>query len=265
MRTRGVGMAMTSREPGGDATRCGEVRGMRAREVACYVKSWNAAEAALGLATINSVLNAPDLLLTEPALPSSPDARPTHFGLPCDVRRPLTEPGLPSSTKSTENVFELMKYEVRGKRVAVVGHFRGLDELAATCALTILERFPQKGDLPDAACEYVLHEQDYVFITGTTLINKTLPRLLQLSRGATVAVVGPSTPMTPVLFDHGVQILAGTTVLDEARVWGLVKGGDQHGFFDAGARMLRRFAPGVEARLNLGAAGRGESVTDRRG
>ena len=33
-------------------------------------------------------------------------------------------------------------------------------------------------DFLDSACEYILPEQDFVFITGMTLTNKTLPRLL---------------------------------------------------------------------------------------
>ena len=38
--------------------------------------------------------------------------------------------------------------------------------------------------MPDPACEYILSEQDVVIMTATTLINKTMPRLLALSRNA---------------------------------------------------------------------------------
>ena len=50
--------------------------------------------------------------------------------------------------------------------------------IAPLCRLSILERDPVLGDYPDSACEYILPEQDYVFITGMTLVNKTLPHLL---------------------------------------------------------------------------------------
>jgi len=138
-----------------------------------------------------------------------------------------------------ESVFECLRRELVGKRVAVVGHFRGLESLAKECRLTILERLPHPGDLPDPACEYILPVQDYVFITGTTLMNKTLPRLLDLSQRATVVLVGPSTPMTPVLFSFGIDMLAGTTVVDAERVWTLIQEGDQHQFFEDGARMVK--------------------------
>lgn len=213
VRTSHVGMAMTLREVGGACQFVGKVRGMLAKDAAALIKSWNPQEAALGLATINSFLNAPNQILESDLL----------------LKDELSD----------ASIFECMRGELTGKRVAVVGHFRGLESLAQECELTILERKPQSGDMPDPACEYILRDQDYVFITGTTLMNKTLPRLLELSRGARVVLVGPSTPMTPILFDFGIDILAGTTVLDTERVWTLIQEGDQHLFFDDGARMVK--------------------------
>jgi uncharacterized protein (DUF4213/DUF364 family) len=42
---------------------------------------------------------------------------------------------------------------------------------------------------------------------------------------ATVMVLGPSTPLSPILFDYGVNILSGTRVVDEASVLGTVSQG----------------------------------------
>jgi uncharacterized protein (DUF4213/DUF364 family) len=53
-----------------------------------------------------------------------------------------------------------------------------------------------------------------VAITGTTLINHTLESLLDLARGKVVIVLGPSTPLSPVLFDHGVSYVCGSLVED---------------------------------------------------
>jgi uncharacterized protein (DUF4213/DUF364 family) len=67
----------------------------------------------------------------------------------------------------------------KGKKVAVVGHFSLVEkQLGCKCSLSILEREPEGTDFLDSACEYILPEQDFVFITGMTLTNKTLPRLL---------------------------------------------------------------------------------------
>ncbi|MCL5108420.1 MAG: DUF364 domain-containing protein [Chloroflexi bacterium] len=55
-----------------------------------------------------------------------------------------------------------------------------------------------------------------VAITGSTLVNRTLGDLLRLCpRDAYVVVLGPSTPLSPVWFDYGVQAVSGTVVADE--------------------------------------------------
>jgi uncharacterized protein len=123
--------------------------------------------------------------------------------------------------------------------VTVVGHSQDLDTLSGICDLTILERNPAEGDLPDPACKYVLPKQDFVFITATTLINKTFPRLLELSRNATVFLVGPSTPFAPLLFEHGIDTLAGTVILEPQSVWRAAKEGAARGIFENGAQMVK--------------------------
>ena len=100
--------------------------------------------------------------------------------------------------------------EIQKKKVTVIGHFPAIEERLGThCQLSILERSPLPGDYPDSACEYLLPEQDYVFVTGCTFVNKTFPRLLSLAQKAKLIIVGPSTPLAPVLFHHGVYGLSG--------------------------------------------------------
>lgn len=100
------------------------------------------------------------------------------------------------------------------KRVAVIGHFGNLEQFRddPDIDLTVLERRPVGADLPDPAAEYVLPGCDLVFITGSTVVNKTLPRLLELSRGAEVMLVGPTTPLAPEVFAGSVDELAGALV-----------------------------------------------------
>ena len=81
-------------------------------------------------------------------------------------------------------------------------------------------------------------EQDFVFITGTTLTNKTLPRLLALSSAAKVSLVGPSVPLVPWWFDLGIEMLAGSVVVDKPAVWTAGLEGAHRGIFDAGAWMV---------------------------
>ncbi|BCV21592.1 DUF364 domain-containing protein [Moorella sp. Hama-1] len=213
VRSRGTGLVMTPLEGHPRIKLAGGIKGMPVRELAGYIKSWHNFEAALGLAAINSVLNTPEQV----------------EGL-C---------GRSLSSQPQVNAFTYFQEQVKGKRVTVIGHFPDLESLARNCKLTILERRPREGDLPDPACEYILPEQDYVFITATTLINKTLPRLLELSRRAWVILVGPSTPMTPALFHHGVATLAGTVVVEPKMIQRVVQEGGCLEIFKRGGRMVQ--------------------------
>jgi uncharacterized protein (DUF4213/DUF364 family) len=150
VRSQGIGVAMRPREGEETVPHAGERAGMKTRELAAWVKSWNPNEAALGLAAINFALNAHEVVERR-----------------CDSL--LDRMG-------KENVFTYLLKELRGKKVAVIGHFRDLERIAAVCDLTILERRPEPGDLPDIACEFVLPKQQVVIMTATTLINKTLSR-----------------------------------------------------------------------------------------
>ena len=158
------------------------VIGMPLHEAAKMVKSWDFEEASFGLAAINAIIN---------------DAN----------KLPVTE-----------NPDAFLRYKDRclGRKVAVIGRFAYLENrLEGLCDLHVLERLPGEKDYPDAACEYLLGDMDVVFITGCTVSNKTLPRLLQLSKDAFTIISGPSTPMHPMLFDMGADALCGFCVTDE--------------------------------------------------
>ena len=213
VRSEGVGVAMSPGENNAFKLDSGRISGRKTRAIAEWIKSWNFAEAAIGLAAINSALNAPALV---------------------EQRFKWALRQHPS-----ENVFPALVDEARGKKVAVVGHFAHLEALADLCELSILERRPQPGDLPDSACEYILPEQDIVVMTATTLINKTMPRLLQLSRNARVILCGPSTPLSPILYCYGVDLLGGLVIENETEVWRAVQEGGDLALFRQGSRMVR--------------------------
>lgn len=212
VRSRGVGMALSPFNRYAAPAIVDRIAGRRVKELAELVKSWDGAEASVGLAAINSVIN-------------SREQVERMSGLAFDQ-----QPDVPA--------FEHYAPRVEGKKVAVVGHFPGLHRLQAISRVSVLERQPQEGDYPDPACEYILPEQDFVFVTSTAIINKTLPRLLELSRGAFVVLLGPSTPLTPILFEHGVASLAGTVVVDEASAWRAASEGASREVFSRGARMV---------------------------
>ncbi len=208
----GMGMAMTYRGGAHDEGPRLPLSGRPLRELAAGVKSWDLRQASVGMAAINAFHNAPERVQTW-------------------VARPLQE-------LRSEGAFSSTLENIAGKKVAVIGHFPGLEPARERCELTILERNPLDGDLPDFAAEYVLPEQDFVFITGTALTNKTLPRLLDLSTGATVALVGPSVPLVPWWFEYGVDMLAGSVVMDGPSAWRCCQEGAHRGVFEAGAWMI---------------------------
>jgi uncharacterized protein (DUF4213/DUF364 family) len=127
------------------------------------------------------------------------------------------------------------------KRVALIGHFTFVDELRSQLdSLTVLEQKPQPGDLPAEAAPEVLPFADVVAITGMTLTNHTLEGLLALcSRNALVMILGPSTPLSPLLFDHGVSLLSGVIVTDiDAVLRSLLQGANFRQIRKAGARLV---------------------------
>ena len=186
--------------------------GVEARRLAEHVAGWNMFEASLGLATVNACCNCRD-------------------GLERRLGRPL-------ESGQDLDLFERLADRFEGGSVAVVGRFPGLAPLESRCRLAVLERQPSGADLPDQACEYVLPHQDCVLITGSAIANKTIPRLLELSRGAYVVLMGPSVPLVPMWFDYGVDLLAGSVVVDpEAAARAVGQGAHRRGFDDALVRV----------------------------
>jgi uncharacterized protein (DUF4213/DUF364 family) len=58
-----------------------------------------------------------------------------------------------------------------------------------------------------------------VFLTASAIANKTLPRLLELSRRAQVVLMGPSVPWLAEWADFGVDYLAGVRVRACDALW----------------------------------------------
>lgn len=115
---------------------------------------------------------------------------------------------------SDQNAEEVIASQGKGKMVALVGRFPFIARLKARVGrLVVLEQQPHEGELPVEEAPNVLPEADMVAVTGMAFVNHTLEGLLALcSRQAQVLVLGPSTPLSPLLARYGVAMLSGSIV-----------------------------------------------------
>jgi len=95
-----------------------------------------------------------------------------------------------------------------------VGHFPFVPDLREQVGtLHVLELRPQEGDLHASEAPHILPQADVVAITSMAFVNGTIDGLLSLcSSDAYVIVLGPSTPLSPLLFEHGINMLCGSIV-----------------------------------------------------
>jgi uncharacterized protein len=114
------------------------------------------------------------------------------------------------------NAEDVILQKSAGNRVAIVGHFPFIERVrkaAGTC--WVLELHPRHGDLSAERANEVLPQADVVALTGTSLINHTFDDLIDLCRpDAFVILLGASAPLSSVLFEHGVNAISGTRVVD---------------------------------------------------
>ena len=81
--------------------------------------------------------------------------------------------------------------------------------------MKIIEAMPEIGDYPYQAAEYLIPGSDFVFLGPLTLIDKSLPRLLELAEGAFIGMVGPASTLAPVLFEYGIDEMDGFVIKDQ--------------------------------------------------
>ena len=155
-----------------------------AQELAEYARSENLLEASIGVAAINSLLEVKEQDAVE------------------------------------MNASEVLMKEGAGKNVAIVGHFPFIPRLRrGVGSLWVIEQHPTDDDHPAESAVDLIPRADVVALTASALINHTLDDLLTLcSPDALVLILGPSTPLSPVLFEHGATIIAGSRVLHEEPV-----------------------------------------------
>lgn len=173
--------------------RAGTVAGRSAQEVAAWATALDAITAAVGVATLNA-------LIEPPANALEVDARDLIRVRPNDV-------------------------------VGMVGYFGPLVTFLRQRAarLHIFERrSAQESDVhPAWAAQVLLPDCDVVIITSASLVTRTLDGLLEHAvRAHELVLLGPSTPMVPEVFaKRRVTLLSGVHVVDSAGLLRVVSEG----------------------------------------
>ncbi|QPK64691.1 DUF364 domain-containing protein [Methylomonas sp. LL1] len=184
----GVGLAMSP----GFATRTlswsGNLTGKPITDLAAWILDWNPYQATVAMAAINSCINSrplPDSVVLE------------HNGEHANLA-----------------VFDYFLPRLLNQKVVVIGHYPGIERYRERMQLTVLEKQPSADDLPDSACEFLLPNADWVFLTASSIPNKTFPRLAELAGNAKTVLMGPTVPWLPQLHEFGIDYLAGVEVTD---------------------------------------------------
>lgn len=149
-------------------------------ELANYALSTYTMEASIGMAAINSLI----------------EVDPSR----CEER----------------NALDILVEKGEGQDVAIIGHFPFVPELRKiTRHLWVFEERPQAGDFSSEKAREILPQCTVVGITASTFINHTLEELISWAEGKYVILIGPTTPMSPLLFDYGIHVLAGVQVVNQ--------------------------------------------------
>jgi len=151
-----------------------------ARELAFMAESENVFEAAVGMAAINSLLEVDE------------------------------------SRFEKLNAADILAREGEGKRIAIIGHFPFIDRLRrAARQVWVIEKNPRDDDFSEDDGAGLIPQADVVGITGTAFTNHTIENILAAcAPGAYVMVLGDTTPLTPLLFEYGIDCISGTRVMD---------------------------------------------------
>lgn len=173
-----------------DIDRPGQLEQFRARELAQLVKSSSLPEVSVGLAALNALLP------------------------------------VPVETEDLNADAYIARHGSQSK-VAVIGHFPFVERLRPRVSqLWVLELNPKDGDFPASHAPQIIPQADIIAITSTTLINGTFDALFELRKpGANVMLLGPSTPLTPRLFEFGIDVLSGSIVTQTDQILPLVRQG----------------------------------------
>lgn len=183
---KGAGLSSTLRPPESKHKRIkdsGRLAEKHLKELAEYVFSDNSLEVSVGMAAINASIKPPQ----------------DYFEV---------------------NAKDVIIEKGKGKKVGIIGHFPFVDEIKKIASkVLIFEKSPRPGDMPESKIPDVLPECDVVAITGMSIMNGSFDFILEhTKKNAYKIVLGPSTPLSPLLFDMSINAVSGTLIVNPEMV-----------------------------------------------
>lgn len=162
----------------------GKLEVLNLKELAAYSLSDNLLEASIGMAAINCAFS------------------------------------LKIQKYKTVNAKDIILEKGKNKCVGIIGHFPFLEEQKGEYKnCYIFEKQPHEGDLTEHDIPEYLPKVDVAAITATSITNHTFEGILKnLPEKSFNLVLGPSTPISPVLFDFGIDAVSGSVVEDYDKV-----------------------------------------------
>ena len=178
-KAQGIASTLKGSRPHKPIEESGNFRSLNLRELAGFIFSDNTLKASIGMAAINAGMSL--------------------------YERPYKK------LKAQNLILE----KGQGQTVGVIGHFPFLEGLEGPGKVFIFEKNPLNGDYTEEEIKTYMPQADVAVITGTAFINHTFDEIMQYVRkDAYKIVMGPSTPLSPVLFGYGIDAVCGTLVTD---------------------------------------------------
>ncbi len=114
------------------------------------------------------------------------------------------------------NAKDIILEKGRNKTLGIIGHFPFLeDQRDEYKDCYIFEKFPKEGDLKESDIPAYLPKVDVAAITGTAITNHTFDKIrANLPENSFNVILGPSTPLSPILFEYGMDMVSGSLVRD---------------------------------------------------
>ncbi len=131
-------------------------------------------------------------------------------------------------SKCTElNAADFLEEKGRNKDISIIGLFPFVDRLKSVAKnVWVIEKRQELGAYPEEAAQEFLPRSEVVAISGTTFINHTIEEILSLCPPTSLKIVlGASTPLSPILFEHGIDVICGSVVIDPEGVLNLIREG----------------------------------------